>query len=328
MKFPLFLLRAACGILCLTAAATVVPATGTEPPRADVWWPSQWGADDRRGAFNHLTPERTLAAAGLVRTGKSYALGIESGPTTPAGADLTPRSFSLLVVQPGQLYGKTLSKNGFGFNDDLVNVWLGVGTQIDGLGHVGIHNRYYNGVRGEDFITQTGLKDFALHKAPPIATRGVLLDIAGYRGKDFLDAGEVVTVADVEGAAKAQNVTIGKGDIVLINTGWMKAKFHSDPQLFNHKEPGLGVAAAQYLVDRGVVAVGADCFGIEASPGEDPEILFPVHQLLLVRHGVYILENIRTEELVADRAWEFLLVIGIPRYVGAVQGIINPVAIR
>lgn len=306
----------------------VVLATTSAAPAEDVWWPSKWGAQDRAGAFNYLKPERTLAAASLVKTGKAYALGIESGPTTPAGADLTPRKFSLLVVQSGQLYGKTFSRNGFGFNDDLVNVWLGVGTQMDGLGHVGIHNRYYNGVRGEDFITLTGLKEFALHQAPPIATRGVLLDIAAYRKKPFLDAGEVIAVADIEGAAAAQKVTIGEGDIVLLNTGWMSAKFNSEPDLFNHKEPGLGVAAAQYLVDRGVVAIGADSFGIEAAPGEDPDILFPVHQLLLVRHGVYILENIRTEELVADRAWEFLLVIGVPRYVGAVQAIINPVAIR
>ena len=88
------------------------------------------------------------------------------------------------------------------------------------------------------------------------------------------------------------------------------------------------MAGAQYLIDLGVVAIGEDSFGLEAVPGEDPEILFPVHQLMLVKHGVYVLENIRTEELVADKAWEFMLVIGIPKYVGAVQALINPVAIR
>lgn len=317
-------------LLCmlLTGLSMSVAFSTAKAQAEDVWWPSKWGVKDRMGSFNLLTPTRTLAAASLVKTGKSYALGIDSGPTTPAGADLTPRSFALYVVQPGQPLGKTLSKNGFGFNDDVVNAWLGVGTQMDGLGHVGIHNRYYNGVKGEDFITLTGLKEFALHKAPPIATRGVLLDIAAYRKKAFLDAGEVITVADVKGAAKAQSVGIGEGDIVLFNTGWMKAKLQSAPDLFNHKEPGLGVAAAQYLIDLGVVAMGADTFGLEAAPGEDPDILFPVHQLMLVRHGVYILENIRTEELAADKAWEFLLVIGVPKYIGAVQAIINPIAIR
>lgn len=294
----------------------------------DKWWPSRWGADDRLGAVNLLSNEKTQAAAQLVKTGKSYALGINSGPDTPAGADLTPRSFSLSVVQPGQLLGKTFASNGFGFNDDVVHAWLGVGTQIDGLGHVGIHNRYYNGVKAEDFITYTGLTQFALHEMPPIATRGVLLDIAGYKNKAFMDAGEVITVEDIEGAARNQGVTIGEGDIVLFNTGWMKAKLLSDPDLFNHKEPGLGVAGAQYLIDKGVVAMGADTFGLEASPGENPDILFPVHQMMLVKHGVYVLENIRTEELAADKAWEFLLVIGIPKYVGAVQAIINPIAIR
>lgn len=291
------------------------------------WWPSKWGQTDRLGAFNYLSSEKTLAAAQLIKTGKSYALGIDSGPDTPAGADLTPRSFNLSVVQPGQLLGKTMGKNGFGFNDDIVYAWLGVGTQIDGLGHVGINNRYYNGVPAQAFIRYSGLTDFALHKAPPVATRGVLLDMARYKNKAYLKAGEVITVKDVKGAARAQGVTISEGDIVLFNTGWMKAKLKSDPELFNHQEPGLGVAAAQYLIDKGVVAIGADTFGLEASPGEDPDIVFPVHQLMLVKHGVYVLENIRTEELAADRAWEFLLVIGIPKYVGAVQAIINPIAI-
>ena len=318
-------LRSTNTLVCLAACLLLsMPVTGAE----EKWWPSKWGADDRLGSVNLLSPEKTVEAAKLVKTGKSYALGIDSGPDTPAGADLTPRSFSLSVVQPGQLLGKTTGKNGFGFNDDFVNAWLGVGTQIDGLGHVGIHNRYYNGVKAEEFITYTGLKDFALHKMPPITTRGVLLDIAAYKNKTFMAAGEVITVEDIKGAAKAQGIVVGKGDIVLFNTGWMKAKLHADPDLFNHKEPGLGVAGAQYLIDLGVVAMGADSFGLEASPGEDPEIVFPVHQLMLVKNGVYVLENIRTEELVADKAWEFLLVIGIPKYVGAVQAIINPVAIR
>ncbi len=46
---------------------------------------------------------------------------------------------------------------------------------------------------------------------------------------------------------------------------------------------------------------------------------------MLVKHGVYVLGNIGTEELVADKAWEFLLIIGIPKYVGAAQAIINPI---
>lgn len=312
-------------LACLTACLCLTLPSMAEEEK---WWPSKWGADDRMGSMNLLTPEKAIEAAKLVKTGKSYALAMDSGPDTPAGADLTPRSFALSVVQPGQLLGNTMGKNGFGFNDDFVNAWLGVGTQIDGLGHVGIHNRYYNGVKAEEFITYTGLTQFALHEMPPITTRGVLLDIAAYKNKTYMEAGEVITVADIKGAAKAQGVSIGKGDIVLFNTGWMKAKLKSDPDLFNNKEPGLGVAGAQYLIDLGVVAIGEDSFGLEAVPGEDPEILFPVHQLMLVKHGVYVLENIRTEELVADKAWEFMLVIGIPKYVGAVQALINPVAIR
>ena len=93
-------------------------------------------------------------------------------------------------------------------------------------------------------------------------------------------------------------------------------------------QPGLGVEGAEYLASLGVVAVGADTWGVEVVPFEDESMQFPVHPILLAKNGVYILENMNVGALASDEAWEFLFVLGQARFEGAVQGIINPVAIR
>jgi kynurenine formamidase len=122
-------------------------------------------------------------------------------------------------------------------------------------------------------------------------------------------------------------VTLEEGDVVLFHTGWL-ALAGTDPDRFLAGEPGPGAEAAGWLAALGVVAVGADTWGVEVIPGEEEDVLFPVHQTLLARHGVYLLESMRTAELAADRAWTFLFVLGAPRFRGAVQAVVNPVAIR
>jgi kynurenine formamidase len=155
----------------------------------------------------------------------------------------------------------------------------------------------------------------------------VLLDIAAQRGVERLSGGTAIHRAELEAVAASQGVEVRRGDVVILNTGWQSLA-ESDPQRFLSKEPGLDVDAAEYLASLGVVAVGSDTWGLEVFPNPDPDLIFPVHQVLLPKHGIYILENIRTEELAADRAFEFLFVLGQPRFVGAVQMVINPVAIR
>ncbi len=288
------------------------------------WVPSKYGAGDTLGAINELSPAGVLAAAKLVKTGKTYALGIETGRDTPAYGT---RNFQLTVVAAGDGSGATMGKNRGTFNDDWMLTWLGIGTQIDGLGHFGIDHVYYNGNRLEDFWRPDGLAKFGTHELPPIVTRGVLLDVARHRGVERLEGGSAIHRPEIEAMARAQGVTLRRGDVVLFHTGWQSLA-KSDPKAFLASEPGLDVDGAEYLASLGVVAVGADTWGLDVLPGTDPEIVFPVHQVLLAKNGVYILENIRTEELAADRAHEFLFVLGQPRFVGAVQMVINPVAIR
>jgi kynurenine formamidase len=290
----------------------------------DSWYPSKWGSEDTLGAINELSPEGVLAAVKLVKTGKSYALGVETGRDTPAyGA----RSFELFAVASGDGSGSTTGANKASFNDDWMLTWMGIGSQIDGLGHFGIDHVYYNGNRVEDFWRPTGLEKFATHDLPPIVTRGVMLDIAALKGTPMLDGGTVISPADLEAAQKRQGVSVGRGDVVILNTGW-QALASSDRERFLSQEPGLDVAGARHLAALGVVAVGSDTWGLDVLPNPNPELVFPAHQELLAKNGIYILENIRTDQLAADRAYEFLFVLGQPRFVGAVQMVINPVAIR
>lgn len=287
------------------------------------WYPSKYGAEDTLGAINNLSPERVVEAAKLVKTGKTYALGVLTGWNTPA---YPPRTFSITILGgPGT--GATQGISQTSGNDDLMFTWMGIGSQIDGLGHIGINHVYYNGIKAEDFVSTTGLTQLSVDKLPPIVGRGVLLDMTAHYGKPILDAGTAFNSAEIKAQAKVEGIEIGEGDVVLFYTGWVNNADIENPE-YMLGEPGLGVDGAEYLASLGVVAVGSDTWGLEAVPHENAELAFPVHQTLLTKNGVYILENMDTRELAKDQAWEFLFVLGQPRFEGSVQAVINPVAIR
>jgi kynurenine formamidase len=291
---------------------------------AEDWYPSRYGADDTLGAINNLSPEKLVQAAKLVTTGKTYRLGVETGPKSPA---YPPRSYSMTVLQLADGTGTPLGSNKATGNDDLLNFWMGIGSQLDGLGHMGIEHRYYNGTHASEFVVNTGLKKYSIHELPPIATRGVLLDIAKLKGVDIVPEGTAINQAEIDAAASAAGIQIDKGDVVLFHTGWLNV-MDKDATRFMAGEPGLGVGGAKYLASLGVVAVGSDTWALEVLPSEDKNQAFPVHPELLAKNGVYILENMDTRSLAKDGVAEFLFVLGAPRFVGAVQAVINPVAIR
>ena len=288
------------------------------------WYPSKYGADDTLGAMNELSEKKTKLAAQLVKTGKTYALGVETGPTSPA---YPPRSYSMTILQLDDGMGTPMGSNKATGNDDLMHIWMGIGSQIDGLGHMGVNHQYYNGHMASDFVTPSGLTKLSIDRLPPVATRGVLLDIAKLMKTDILPAGTAFNRKEIDAAAKAAGITIEAGDIVLFHTGWLNV-MDTDPQAFMASAPGLGLEGARYLASLGVVAIGADTWALEVLPSEDATMLFPVHPELLAKNGIYILENMDTRALAADNASEFLFVLGTPRFVGAVQAVINPVAVR
>jgi kynurenine formamidase len=288
------------------------------------WYPSPFGEADRIGAANHLSPEIVKRAAALVTTGKTYSLGMELAEDTPA---YPPRSYRIVITQSNDGTGAELGENRATGNDDLVMTYLGISSQIDGLGHLGIGHRYYNGLHARDFVTPKGLKELGTESIPPIVSRGVLLDMAALRGVETVPEGTAYNRAEIEAAAKRQGIDLRRGDVVLFHSGWHR-KLETDPDQWWQMHPGLGVDGARYLAERGAVAVGADSTAVEVIPFENEARPFEVHQTLLAKNGVYILENMWTRELAADGVHEFLFVLGQPKFKGAVQMVINPVAIR
>jgi kynurenine formamidase len=299
------------------AAGLASPASATD------WHSSKYGPDDEIGAANLLTPDIILNATKLVKAGKTYPLAVPVNKDLPA---FRHRSFKLYNTQPGQQAGRTTGPNKFSFNDELVVAWTGVGTQLNGIGHIGVDNVYYNGNKAADFVTVEGVTKLGIEKVPPIVTRGIVLDMTAHYGVDIVPEGTVFTVADIEAVLTKQGITIQKGDVVLFNTGWLEL-IGKDNKRFLEGEPGIGMEAAQWLAEKGIVAFGGDTWASEAYPGEGGEE-FPVNQFMLAKNGIYNLELIDSRALVRDKAWEFLFVLGQPLYTGSTQVNINPVAIR
>lgn len=307
--------------------ACVCVLLSTASVAAQDWYPSQWGADDEIGAANRVTPESVLEAAKLIKTGKTYNLGIIVDSTTPAFA---PRSLSVTVLQPNQISTQGLGDTHTTYNDDIFMGWLGIGPQIDGLGHIGIDHVYYNGLKDADIAKADGMKKLGIEKIPPIVARGVLLNMADYYGVDLVQEGTPYTKEDIMGAAEKQGVELREGDVVLFHSGWLNLLDGDspDPKRYVSTEPGLGKSGAEYLAEIGVTAVGADTWGVEAVPFPEGTGVFEVHQILIPKNGIYILENMETRELVEDGVSEFMFVLGPARLRGAVQMIINPIAIN
>jgi kynurenine formamidase len=286
---------------------------------AEEWYPSIYGENDLIGAANNLSVDKVRNAAASVTTGKVYSLALNLNSHWPATRG---RNFHLSVNS----VTSPLGPNKLTGHDDLLVSHLALGTSVDGLGHVGINYQYYNGLKEEEIYSPTGLKKLGLHEVPPIVTRGVLLDMADNAGVKRLQAETEFNSREIKNAATRQGVEIKKGDVVLLHTGWMDM-LESDPKRYMSEQPGLGKDGAHYLASLGVVLVGSDSRTLEVQPYADGEIA-PVHQILLAKNGVYILEHVKTRELAADKTYEFLFVMAVPKIEGAVQGIVHPVAIK
>ena len=303
------------------------PAEVGETPIGAKWWPSEWGPDDQKGAANRLTPEKVLQAKNLIHTGQIYQLGRVYQAEMPLAGK---RHFALTI--PGLPTGAPMGKNGLVHNDEMFSGEIGqIGTQFDGLGHIGVHmnndNVFYNGNKLSEFGSAYGLKKLGVEHAGPFVTRGVLLDVAGVKGERNLPGGYVITVADLQKALQVAKVAIGPGDVVLIRTGhgfyWM-----TDNKKFHESEPGIGMAAARWLTDQKVSLIGSDNWAIEVVPSENPDRPFEVHQWDLTRNGVYHLENLDLDALAKDKVYEFAFVFVPLPLKGATGSPGNPIAIR
>ena len=289
--------------------------------------PSIWGPDDEIGAANMISNENTLEAVKLIKKGMSHGLGIVIEPGMPAFA---PRYTELQVVQPNQHFGRdTTSDFGYDitYNDDILQMWIGTGPQLDGLGHIGDDDIFYNCNKGEDFSFITGLTKMGIETVPPLVGRGVLINMAKHHGVSSMLGGQGITREDIKKAIKKQNIDLRKGDIILFHTGWTDAKLKSSPEEWGASIPGITNDAAVYLSELKPMAVGADTWGLGAVPPIEGDKVYYDHVTLIKENGIYILETMDTGKLAKENVTEFMFVLGQPKLKGAVQMIINPVAL-
>jgi kynurenine formamidase len=306
--------------LMFGATASAQTPSWTPPPDS-ARCPSKWGAGDERGAGNHMKPQSVLNAVKLIKTGEVFELGHVLNAQMP----LSPgRIFNMQVKRTAQALG-TNQRTG---NEEIITSEMGqVGTQFDGFAHQSHNNVHYNCFKTADIETRNGFTKLGIQNVGMLMTRGVLIDIAGYKGVEMLDITYEVSVADLEGAMKKQNFSLQAGDAVIINTGWGKL-WSKDANRYRSGNPGLGVKAAEWLIAKDPMLLGADTAPVEVSPNPDKLLSLPVHQIALVVNGVHLLENLKLEELAAKNVSEFALIMQPLKLQGATGSTVAPVAVR
>ena len=299
---------------------------------SESWFPSKYGADDQIGALNEITPAKIVQAAQLVKTGTIYDLshileeGIPAFPgrTFTQNLRTTAHQINTRREDAGNLGG--WGENNMNWIIDIVNGTSQMGTHLDGLNHIQIGNRFYNGHILDELVETYGTKKLGIETAPQIITRGVLADVAGLKGVERLEPGYVITVADVEAALDRQNVSLSRGDALLFYTGWGNL-WMQDNDAYLSGEPGPGMELALWLVEQGIVLSGCDTWSYGPVPPEAPNRPFVVPQTLNVKHGIFIVENLFTTELARNRLYEFMLVVTHAKVRGATGAWVAPVAV-
>lgn len=264
---------------------------------------SPFGEGDQAGATNLMTPAKALEAISLMKTGTVVSLGRTYEPDMPLfGA----RVFA--VRGTSGLAGGPLAENKVIWMDDFLSTEIGqVGTQFDGLAHIGIGGdkpMFYGGTPAAEVFGSYGVKKLGVESLKPFFTRGVLIDMVALKGRS-MEAGEEITADDIKAALEKQGTKPpGQGDIVVFHTGWGQ-HWITDNAKFNAGCPGIGLSAATYLGDQGIALAGADTWPVEVVPNPNPMLAFPVHQELITKRGIFIHENLASERLAEAGVYEF-----------------------
>lgn len=304
-------------------------------PKGSAW--GLFGDDDQLGCLNLITPEKALEAAKLVRKGAVFPLNLRlDQPSPPMYGRGAPKHHLLEV-------------GGISRDDYLDNFWLQASTQWDGLRHIR-HPRdgFYNGVKDEEIVTgdggKLGIEQFA---RKGIVTRGVLLDVDRFLQKEGtpldMDSSTLITREQLQACMERQKVDARRGDILIVNTGWLrwyleeataeqKEKMGGDAMAGDLVYPGLGPAdeMVEFLWNLHLAAVAADNPGLDAWP-PTPERGW-MHFQLLPLLGMPIGELWYLEELAEDCAgdgvYEFMLTSAPLNLPGGVGSPPNALAIK
>ncbi|MFI6043799.1 cyclase family protein [Nocardia sp. NPDC051321] len=263
-------------------------------------------------------PLLTAIAGGvrLIELGQPFFTGMPCSPNHPG--------FRMTLARR---HGDMIRPDGGSAANEIIVTGGHVGTHIDALSHVSQHGELHCGV--DAYAAQRG-GAFTSHGAeqlPGLLCRAVLLDVARVHGADILPGGYEITADDLESAAAAARAWPAPGDVALIRTGWSRLFPDATAYLGAASGvPGVGVAAARWLADRDVVATGADTTAYECIPPGAGHRCLPVHRVLLVESGIYILEHLALEDLAAAGCAEFTFLLAPLRIVGGTGSPVRPLA--
>ena len=313
--------------------ATLLAAHLSAAWASEVAGESPWGPTDEIGTLNLMTEESRLRILSRIRSGKTYDLSVEYFVGMPSFHQLgdpgyqywlTHTPHGTVVDNPNGL-GATMNAK-VSYTGDAISMYTHMGTHIDALNHFGLNGRIWNGFTPEQHLGDKGWKKTGAEKIPPIIARGVLIDVAAYRGQSPLTNNYRVNAADLKGALQWQNVRLEKGDVVLIRTG--QAQHYGDAGKFLHEYPGINLDAVKWLIEsQGAMLLGADNLSFEAFPPEREDNWVPVHTYLLAERGVMFIEQMFLEELSRERVYEVAFIAAALKLRGASGSPMRPMAI-
>ncbi|HTR69060.1 MAG TPA: cyclase family protein [Mycobacteriales bacterium] len=290
----------------------------------------RWGDDDERGTLNLITAETLLAGVSTIRDGRRFSLAIpmsEDGPQLGFVKGRTNPIRSTIALH--ELMGNNPA--GVRFNDDAVSMGVQAATHVDALAHVSYDDRMYNGFP-TSVVDETGAHRLGADKLGVIASRGVLLDLAGARGVDRLDGGRALTPDDLDRAEEFGKVTVSEGDIVLLRTGQMLHQRAGDRMAYSITTAGPSMQTVRWFHARGVAMVATDNLSFEVFPPERDDIFLPVHMLHIVEMGLVQGQNFDLEDLAAacadDGRYAFFVNATPEPIVGAAGAPCTPVVLK
>lgn len=294
------------------------------------------GNDLAAGASNRITTCEVLRAIQIIRKGRIASLGrVYTDAKNPPLDRITPLLFGRTYsLEPIPLLDGFGTNRGI-FHDDRIQGNLAqIGTQFDGLRHAGT----LDDPDGKDWFNGLQPDQLGVENVRPIFTRGILIDVAGFKGR-MLEVGEEITMADVHDALRRQGLSsrvITRGDAVFFNTGWShmydlaEQGRPEDVAAWGIGEPGIGLEVANWLAERQVVVLGSDNFAVEFVPEGLiwPDGAFdPVHTELIGNQGIFLHENLDFSVLLENGVYVFVYVFAPVPFAGASGSPGNPIAI-
>ncbi len=286
----------------------------------------RWGADDQRGALNYLTDERRAEAAGAVRSGESISLAHDLN-TEPAPENPNPVQHHMLAS--GDARDATGIPGYEAARDHLaLDVHGLTTTHVDALSHMFVRGEMFGGRPASEVRSDGARSNTILSMADGVVGRGVLLDVARARRRDYYGAGDIVTVADLEAAEEAEGVRVRSGDVLLV--AWGREARRAATQGFDGFS-GLHADCLPWLHEREVAVLGSDGISDPMPFVGTPEWPFPVHQIGIVAMGLHLIDNMALSRLgercAALERWAFLFAMTPLRLPKGTGCPVNPVAV-